>query len=408
MGFLYEEQLKFYQRFEKAVRQTGYKGIIVASCWQAGSGLTHLYNLHADYKVGVIDRHNYFGGGDGHELKTGKFTNTAMVSNPGSGLLSTGFQQVQNRPFQISEWMELIPTEWVAESAPIIAAYGMGLQGWDASYSFAMDYGDFTNTIQSHGIYNVTSPSQLSLYPALAAMIYRKDIKEGRSIINRNIQLSDLSMGIVSIKDKTVQGFDVKSFKTEMPEAVLGVGPVTLSFDAPKANFSEGWKNYINSSKKTVQSNTGQLLWDYSGKGYFSINTAGTQGVVGFGNQSQIQLRDMQISTSNNFAIVLVNSLDKIQSLSHCKRLLITTMARAKNTDMAFNADTTQLLNLGKAPILLEPVNTEIKLLRKGAATLYILDHSGNRTGASIPVNDGKLVLAGDLYKTIYYEVVFN
>ncbi len=407
-SFLYEEQLKFYQRFEKAVRQTGYKGIIVASCWQAGSGLTHFYNLHADYKVGVIDRHNYFGGGDGHELKTGKFNNTAMLTNPGSGLLSTGFQQVKDRPFQISEWMELIPTEWVAESAPIIAAYGMGLQGWDASYSFAMDYGDFTNTIQSHGVYNVTSPSQLSLYPALAAMIYRKDIKEGKPIINRNIQLSDLSKGIVRIKDKTVQGFDVKSFKMEMPEKVLGVGPVTLSFDAPKTNLSKGWKTYIDSSKKTVQSNTGQLLWDYSGKGYFSINTQGTQGVVGFANQSQIQLRDIQINTSNDFAVVLVNSLDKVKTLSNCKRILITTMARAKNTDMAFNEDTTEIISLGKAPILLEPVNTVITLVRKSAARMYILDHSGNRTGESILVKNGRLVITGNLYKTIYYEVVFD
>jgi hypothetical protein len=63
--------------------------------------------------------------------------NAAMVSMPGSGLLSTGFQQVKNRPFFMSEWMSLIPTEWTAESSPLVAAYGLGLQGWDASYAFA-------------------------------------------------------------------------------------------------------------------------------------------------------------------------------------------------------------------------------------------------------------------------------
>jgi hypothetical protein len=54
--FLYEEQVKFYARFEKAVRNTGYKGLIVGSCWQAGSGISHLLNLYADYGVGIIDR----------------------------------------------------------------------------------------------------------------------------------------------------------------------------------------------------------------------------------------------------------------------------------------------------------------------------------------------------------------
>jgi hypothetical protein len=97
-SFLYEEQKAFYQKFVKAIRRTGYKGTIVGSCWQAGSGLAHLLNLHADYTAGIIDRHNYFGGGTGHRLTTGTVNNGAMVNNPGSGLLSTGFQQVSDRP----------------------------------------------------------------------------------------------------------------------------------------------------------------------------------------------------------------------------------------------------------------------------------------------------------------------
>jgi hypothetical protein len=63
--------MKFYRKFEKAVRATGYKGPLVASCWQAGTGLAHLLNLHTDYEIGIIDRHNYFGGGQGHSLRPG-------------------------------------------------------------------------------------------------------------------------------------------------------------------------------------------------------------------------------------------------------------------------------------------------------------------------------------------------
>src|SRR5690606_11238336 len=37
--FLYEEQLAFYTKFIRAIRATGYKGVIVGSCWQAGSGI---------------------------------------------------------------------------------------------------------------------------------------------------------------------------------------------------------------------------------------------------------------------------------------------------------------------------------------------------------------------------------
>jgi hypothetical protein len=187
--FLYEEQVAFYNRFVAAIRQTGYRGPVVGSCWQAGTGLTHLYNLHADYSAGIIDRHNYSGGETGHHLVPGKVDNAAMVGRPGSGLLGTGLQQVEGRPFVLSEWMSLIPNEWTAEASPLVAAYGMGLQGWDGSYAFALDYPHFTKTLHTPGVYNVTSPTQLALYPALAAMLYRNDVQEGTTVIRRGVNL---------------------------------------------------------------------------------------------------------------------------------------------------------------------------------------------------------------------------
>ncbi|MGC9341746.1 MAG: beta-galactosidase, partial [Bacteroidales bacterium] len=80
--FLFLEQVEFYNKAAAAIRNTGYKGIIIGSCWQAGAGITHYYNLYSDYIAGAIDRHNYFGGGTGHRLVPGTFKNTAMVSSP--------------------------------------------------------------------------------------------------------------------------------------------------------------------------------------------------------------------------------------------------------------------------------------------------------------------------------------
>ena len=85
----------------------------------------------------MIDRHNYFGGGDGgHGIKDGKVNNETHLTQPGSGLLSMGLYQVEDRPFACTEWTQLPPNQWKAEAAPLIAFYGMGLQGWDASYHF--------------------------------------------------------------------------------------------------------------------------------------------------------------------------------------------------------------------------------------------------------------------------------
>ncbi|MCU0389963.1 MAG: hypothetical protein MUE81_02490 [Thermoflexibacter sp.] len=410
IAFLYEEQVKFYNKFVTAIRATGYKGTIVGSCWQAGTGISHLYNLYADYTAGMIDRHNYFGGGNGHHLQAGKFDNTSMLSQVGSGLYGTGLQQVSDRPFIISEWMSLIPNEWTAESAPLLAVYGMGLQGWDASYTFATDYPYFTETIQTPlwgGIYNACSPTQLALYPALAMMIYRNDIKEGETVVNRNIHLPSLAENKQFFDERVVQDHDRKSFIANFALEAMGIGKVNISFtDSLKENeitdLSKFWKN------KTVTSTTHQLFWDYSGKGYFTINSSGTKGLVGFAKDKLFDLEDISLQTSNEFAVILVSSLEKDKGMKEAKRWLITTISRAKNTGMEYDTQKKTLLNVGKAPILVEAVNVDLTMKRKGAFEIYTLDHLGNRTGKIITKKNKKVVLEGKKHESIYYEVVFE
>ncbi len=407
-NFLADEQIKFYNKFVVAIRKTGYKGLIVGSCWQAGSGIAHLWNLYSDAQTGVVDRHNYSGGGTGHTFKAGKVNNEAMVNEPGSGLLSTGFQQVSNRPFFISEWMSLIPNEWTAESSPIIAAYGLGLQGWDGSFAFAMDYDHFTPTIQSgHGVYNVTSPTQLALYPALSSMIYRGDVTKGKIVADRKVTIGDLQKGKLPFFEKVEQESDVKKLMATVPLAALAAGRVVLSFDSLKRNDEAmDYRQLIDTTNHTVVSSTKQLKWYYGSNKFFTTNTGGTQGFVGFAKNNLIDLQDVQLKTGNEFAVVFVSTLEKNKDIKNSRSILITCMARAKNTGMKYNEDHTQLLEVGKEPILLEPVNVSVTLKNKKNSKVYLLDHSGNRTGKEVPVSNGKFLLNGSIYKTIYYEIV--
>lgn len=406
--FLYEEQMKFYSRFVEAIRNTGYKGPIVGSCWQAGSGLTHLLNLHADYLTGYIDRHNYFGGGQGHTLVPGKFQKEAMVSSIGSGLFGTGLQQVSNRPFVISEWMSLIPNEWTAESAPIIAVYGMGLQGWDASYVFATDYPHYTSTIQTPwgGIYNATSPTQLALYPALANMIYRKDVVEGATVVDRKIHIPSLLHGSTRYGENLEQDWDRKRITTTFSLQAMAAGKVVLTFtdqDEPDkmADISNLLKN------GTVTSITGQLQWHETGNGYFTVNTPGTKGLVGFAKNIPCHLGEITLKTSNEFVVLFISSLDSGKSIAEAKKILITAIARARNTGMVFNPGHTELLNVGTAPILMEPVKVTLSIKRSGKPLITALDHDGRKTGITVPCNGNTISLDGRIYKTLYYLIEY-
>ena len=130
-------QRGYYERRAKELREIGFPGVLVTTAWK-GEGASSLANLWCDTAGTMIDRHNYFGGGDGgHGITEGKVDTESHLGRPGRGLLNLGLFQVEDMPFGVSEWSMMPPNPWKAEAAPLYAFYGLGLQGWDASYHFA-------------------------------------------------------------------------------------------------------------------------------------------------------------------------------------------------------------------------------------------------------------------------------
>ena len=412
MRFLYETQLDFYRRFEKAIRETGYKGVLVGSCWQAGSGLSHFYNLRADYEVGMIDRHNYYGGGaGGHQLGEGKVKNISLLKSPGSGILSTGLQQVADRPFSLSEWISLVPNEWTAEAAPLIAVYGMGLQGWDASYSFATDLPRFSRFLESerHGVYNATSPLHIGLYPALARMIYRDDIKESPVIATRNVHIPSFNEGKLGFNEVVEQGFDDKQFTGTVTPEMLAVGRFPVKFtESFKATEIPAATEYWNRDEKNITSATGELNWNYRENPYFTVNTKGTKGAVGFIQNETIKLDDWKIKSKNPFAVILITDLSEKGDLTDAEKILLTVVARGRNTGMEYRyADgEAYLTRTGTEPLLLEPVVADISAEQLSAYEVKVLDQDGKMTEKSISVKNNSFHIDGAKDKTIYYLLI--
>ena len=407
MRFLYEKQVEFYLKFKKAVRETGYKGVLIASCWQAGSGISHFYNLHADYLTGMIDRHNYFGGGaGGHGIQPGFVRNNAMLADPGSGLFSAGVQQVVDRPFAFSEWMSLVPNQWTAEAAPIIAVYGMGLQGWDASFSFAADIPRYSPYLQSehHGVYNATSPLHIGLYPALARMIYRNDIRESPVMATRKVHVPSMEEGILGFEETVDQGFDDKRFSGSVPTQTLAIGRIPVQFtEELEETIVPDLTAYWDTINKKVASKTGELEWMYGDNPFFTINSAGTKGVVGFLTDEKIMLDDWAVQSDNPFAVIMLTSLEKGKTLATADSILITTVARAKNTGMEYNEAGDTLITVGTRPLLLEPINVAITPPRRMRYKVEILDHDGMPTGRSVATGRGTFHLHGARNETMFY-----
>jgi hypothetical protein len=403
-AFLHDVQDRFYGKFVKAIRDAGYQGPLCGSPWQAPSMLPHYYNLDSDYKVGFIDRHNYFDG-------TGKAMFASMLTQPGSGYLGSGLEQVADRPFALSEWIHVYPNAYAAEGPAIVAAYGMGLQGWDGSYEFQSQAGPrvFGDTAGGFpwGVWEADVPSSLGQYPTLARMVLRGDVKEGEVIAVRRVSPADLAEGTFSFSDKVEQSGDVKKFTGTVPPEALAAGRVVVEFTKEtKEPLAPDLKRFR--AGDVIKSVTGQLAWDTSDQGFFTVNTLGTKAVVGFAQGKEQKLGDVTMKLDSPFGVIVLTALGKDEDLAKGKRALISVMARQSNTGFTYFEPDSRVLKNGGPPILLEPVKATVAIAGRQVEAVNILDHDGKRTDRTLAVTEGKFTLDGAKDKAIYYEVVFR
>ncbi|MEI8194587.1 MAG: hypothetical protein WCI73_01625 [Phycisphaerae bacterium] len=402
-AFLHDTQNQFYGKFVKAIRNAGYQGPLVGSPWQAPAMLPHYYNLRSDDLVGYIDRHNYFGEG---------FHDT-MLPTPGGGYLSSGLQQVANKPFGISEWIHVYPSLYSAEGPVLMAAYGMGLQGWGASYEFA------SSSARSNpasalvgnlpwGVWNADAPTQLGQYPILARMIHRGDVTTAPIISTRRISPQDLEKGEFNFSDTVQQQGDIKTFTGSVSAATLAVGRVVVEFvDKTAPSTFPDMSKYTQGT--VISSVTGQLKWDTAGGGLVTINTPGTQGYVGFAQGQELILGNVIIAPVTTYASILITAAGPKATLANGQRLLISAVARNANQGFRINRlDNRTIVENGTAPIMLEPVKANITITQRKIAQVNILDQDGNASGKTIPVINGKFTINSSQDHTIYYEIVME
>jgi hypothetical protein len=412
IAFLHETQNAFYGKFAEAIRATGYDGPLIGSNWIAGSGATHFYNLHSDAFVGIVDRHNYHRGQfDRHwQPVLGKLNNASMLSMPGGSLLSTGMQQVAGRPFMLSEWIHEFPNEWVIEGPAIISAYGMGLQGWDLSAIFSQTSGPGISPTMHTSKWDATKPSVICLLPTLSRQVYRGDVREARLLGALRVSPEQLAADTFDFKHSTYRQHDVKSYTSDRISCeALTVGRVAVDFvDKPQPSDQVDIAQYTRDG--ALVSTTGQLAWhtgDSKESGFITINTQGTKGAVGFLPNRELDLGQVQIHCKTPFAAIYLTALERDGDIGTSKQILVTAMARARNTGMKFNETGDELLDFGKAPVLMEPVVADITIRREGQPTVVLLDHEGCPTSKTLAIPNSVVSIDGKRDHTMYYLISY-
>ena len=404
--FLTQLQRRYYARREEELRTIGFRGVTVTTGWKSGGPAASMANLYADTSADMIDRHNYFGGGDGgHTVFTGKVSNASHLGRPGTGLLNLALFQCEDRPFSVTEWSMLPPSPYKAEAAPLYAFYGMGLQGWDATYHFNCGHHRMGDGWPNLRKYVSHTPHYMGQFPALAFAIHNNHFQEGAVVAARRLTPEDVFAG----KDVLGQslsggGFDDKELVGEhtTPPQAVAIGRVTIAFGdgkSAKMDLDPFWDR----PTKTLKSSTEELVWNY-GERCVEVRSPKTQGVIGFTSRSNYRLPGAKVTIKTPFVSLILTPLDN-KKLEESRRILITAMAREKQTGAVFNDDWSRLERLGDSPLLMEPVRATIWLKGAKPAEIRPLDVYGVPKNMKVDVKpDGGFSIDGT-YQTYYYFV---
>lgn len=405
--FLAETQRAYYERRRERLRELGFRGVTVSTAWRAGGAAADPANLWCDDAMDCITRHNYFGGGvGGHNIAPGKVNNESHLDQPGSHLLASGFYQVEDKPMILTEWTQKPPNQWKAEAAPLMAVYSMGLQGWDAVYHFAASRPRMGSGWPDMRSYVTETPHYMGQFPALAFALAKGHIQQAPIAAARRVALDDVFRGVDALsQDFTGGGYDEKELKGNLatPTEVLAIGRVTAKIaDGQEPSEAADWDKYWDRERTIVRSMTGELSWHY-GRRVVAIHTEKTQGIVGFAGGGSYSLPGVRVEVKTPFVSLLFTPLDD-EPLAASEHILVTAMARDSQTGARYNADGTQLLDAGRPPLLMEPVQAELEFKGSPIRSVRVVDVYGVPTENEVE-RDGNRVTIDGRYGTYYYEV---
>ncbi len=116
-----------------------------------------------------------------------------------------------------------------------------------------------------------------------------------------------------------------------------------------------------------------------------TVETDRTQALIGFIQANHKTLKNLSADITNNFATIVLVSMDD-KPLARSEKMLLTTGSRVANTGQKWNDARTRLANQGGSPTLIEPVTGTVTLRNiEGAKAVKAtaLDGSGKPIGDS-------------------------
>jgi len=389
------ERAYFVGMYDLLKKELGVQALVVATSdhnhYNSGYPL-----LASASQCDVIDGHVYWQHPDYFpDPQTGRqsfsIPNTPMVDDPRNAtVVQLSRSAVAGKPYTVSETNHPFPNEYACEGIGILAAYA-AFHDWDGLFFYTLEHKDpsgWTARMPSH--FEIRpDPVKMANLAAGACLFLRADVQPARETIERSYSPEDVRESIRS---------------AQRPFFTPGFDPVlTLMHGTRIRSFVESGGPYpAVEASDTIVSDTGELIWRRPGvrQGLVTIQTARSQALIGFPKNGRERLTNLDVAVENEFAAVILTSLED-RPISQASRLLLVATARAANTGMKWNQERTSLTNWGTEPTVIEPVVGHVAL--KGIASaraieVLPLDGGGKPLGEPIPIDqidDGYRIAIG-------------
>lgn len=356
--FLAEFQRDFYARIGRYLKkELGCKQLLNATNWRTANDLKLKEIERWTYAALDIDAENEYYGSDyqhlgknkGYRIDPGhRLVNESCLHKPLE--LTANFKSQVGHPFIVTETSWKHPNLYQAEGPFLISAY-QSLGGVDAVYWFSANAVEwltdprrlFWKVGDSHALdkWSSSTPMLLGMFPA-ASMVYRNHyLKEGKPVVIENRSLDSLfkrehplidDNEIYGVSRETEECKQMRRKDGRLSRAAFLVGPVQTNLGSKKPSKISKYSKYLNGKQGTIQSNTEELIWNYS-KGICTMNAPKAQGVTGFLKKAggEFKLNDVSIQSDNEYAAISVVSMDG-KPLKESAKILIQVGTTARLT----------------------------------------------------------------------------
>lgn len=360
-----------------------------------------------------------------------RFTDESLLRRPRAFPLNV--RQVAGRPTMITESTWVPPLSRQAEGPFLVAAYG-ALTGLDAFYWFATGEEDWRQPgsangyLPSLGKWVCATPMLMGQWPA-AALVFRQGlVAEGTPVVDERRTLGALwRREVPAIVEQP--GYDPNRDAGDGsregprggrvdPLAFLA-GPVRVSLGAERDGVEVAdLDECIRGDGAVVRSNTEELSWDRA-SGVVQLIAPRAQGACGFlGALGEFELGAVAIDCRNEYASVLLVSLDE-RPLSRSRRVLVQVGTSCRPTGWKTKPVTIEpkqgppregeeVVAFGSAPWQVVAADLRVTIRNRGLTSARVLDSNfeavariplereGGRAGFRFPREGLYVVLTAD------------